>query len=247
MKKRRLKRYFSKSWRAIHRHANAYVQTQGGKKLHRMRVDIKQVFAIVHLLRACGHSSKIKLKALRRLYKTAGHIRDRLVGQQLLQGYQIEALAFKRGERKQLNRAFGKLLTSFLHKQEALHKHLLHQISSLKRSCVNREYAQQLQKAAQELAHKTGTTSWHSARRRVQFLTYLHPFASGTARSTGLVPNLYDLKELQQSLGQWHNIHGVETKLAHTKQAKPRLLRQLRTQRKELQRTVRVQYAGLLQ
>ncbi|HWB63732.1 MAG TPA: CHAD domain-containing protein [Chitinophagales bacterium] len=75
-----LKHYHRQRWRNILRLLPLYLQKQKAEDLHRLRVEIKKLTAIYHLLAYIHPAFSIQesLKQLDKIFKLSGKIRDRL-------------------------------------------------------------------------------------------------------------------------------------------------------------------------
>src|SRR5450432_3680523 len=95
LSKARQRKYFDKRWESLYKHFGLFFISQNPEELHRMRVEIKKINALLFFVQAGEKNS------LKKIFKHDGLIRNTQVNLQLITNYKIADNAFKK-EQQQL-------------------------------------------------------------------------------------------------------------------------------------------------
>jgi len=87
VKKGRQQKYFNKVWHSMLAHLYAFCETQKQEELHRFRVQVKKIKALLLFLQ--GLASVQHLKPLQSIFKHAGKIRSAHIHLRLIEQYQL--------------------------------------------------------------------------------------------------------------------------------------------------------------
>lgn len=174
-------------------HLKNYLKTQQQEELHRFRVQVKKLKALLILVDECNKSTLIAdFKPVKRVFKQAGKLRDSYISglNPGIQGADTVIQKFlNRGSkyRKSINRAYGELRGK---------------LCSAAPKKIRRFYEDQLQRIAAQLVARPSAQRLHDCRKRIKVLLYNYPLVRGELRQD-LDTSYLDL--LQEAIGNWHD------------------------------------------
>ena len=102
MKKKQEIKYFHKEWKQMNNHLEAFLATGDQEQLHKFRVQIKKLRAMLNLVEHTSHQPRLlrEFKPVRKIFKYAGNIRDAYTNLLLSERYQLKNEAFETGQQK---------------------------------------------------------------------------------------------------------------------------------------------------
>jgi len=210
MKKKEETKYLDKEWKQMNIHLKAFLESGDQEELHRFRVQIKKVKAMLSLFENTSrqHQDLLKgFKPVKEIFRYAGHIRDAYTNLQLSERYNLKNEAFETSQQKIIEEG----TTEFQHqgKKHLKHikdayKHLKKQLTSVHNSSIAEYYKKQLEEISANFAISAFNEDMHTNRKLIKILVYNHKLADKALN--GSVPfNTQYLDKLQGAIGEWHD------------------------------------------
>src|SRR5579862_614763 len=102
MKKKEEAKYLDKEWKEMNTHLACFLETGDQEALHKFRVQIKKLRAMLSLFEDTSNQPGLlkDFKAVRKIFKYAGHIREAHTNLQLGKLYHLKNDAFESGQQK---------------------------------------------------------------------------------------------------------------------------------------------------
>jgi CHAD domain-containing protein len=208
-------KYLDKEWKEMNTRLKAFLETGSQEELHKFRVQIKKLKAMLSLLEGTSkHSHLLKnFKPVKKIFKYAGQIRDAYVNLQLSEKYHIKNESFEAGQQKIIDKG----TTHFRHKGKKYLKNIKHTYKQLKKKLpkvhdgsVTEFYKEQLNQIAAGMAISSFTEDMHTNRKLIKILVYNHKLADKAINGSAHF-NIQYLDKLQEAIGKWHdNVVAVE-------------------------------------
>ncbi|WP_157977294.1 CHAD domain-containing protein [Taibaiella helva] len=214
MKRKKLEHYLDKEWQLAINGLESFVREGKGKALHRFRVQVKKIKALIQLLTYKRKKSRIKkaFKPLRCLFQQAGKIRD---AQLLLDlGGAHHAAGTLLHEQKQAMAAAAhdlrsKAKTSLRQVKKSRCK-LLRQLTKMHQHRIRIFYQDQLRIITEELSGKGAAGRLHNCRKQIKALLYNDKLVH---KALDVRLNRPYLKTLEKAIGSWHDHQLVARRL----------------------------------
>ena len=209
MKKKKEIKHLDKEWKAMNAHLANFLETGDQEALHKFRVQIKKLRAMVSLFEdASDQPGLLKgFKPVRKIFKHAGNIRDAHMNLQLAEMYAIKNEAFALSQQRIIEggavefRQNGKKFTRAI---KQAHKLLKKGLPAIGNHAIAGYYTKQLRAIATNLAVSGFTEDMHTNRKLIKILLYNHKLAENALN--GAVPfNAPYLDKLQEAIGKWHD------------------------------------------
>lgn len=209
MKKKEEEKHLDKEWELLDNYFIAFLTTGDQEALHKFRVQIKKIKALVTLIDGSNSESKLMdiFKPLKKIFRTAGVIRDAHINLQLGARYNFknevfeahQQLIIEQGVNDFLGKGkkFGKILKS-------VYKDLKKQISNVGDKLIAAYYKKQLEQIDVNFTVSGFNEDMHTNRKLIKILIYNYKLASKPL-SNELQIDIGYLDELQEALGQWHD------------------------------------------
>ena len=204
MKKKQLKQYLNKEWKAARQSLKGFVDEGEKEALHRFRVQVKKLRAFITL---AGKTSAAKglrkdFSPVRDIFQKAGTIRDAqlhiALGKEQKAGRDFIAkqqrLLYENIRRFRLK---GK---SYLKRTNKSHKQVDHHVKPLQDKAIRNYYNNQLHWVSENISGSTALL--HPCRKRLKVLIYDYKFAGKVLNQD--IDKDY-LKTLEKSIGDWHD------------------------------------------
>jgi CHAD domain-containing protein len=209
MKKKEEAKYFNKEWKEMSVHLDSFLATGDQEALHKFRVQIKKLRALLILFRdTSNHSGLLKdFKPARKIFKYAGHIREAHMNLQLAELYQLKNEAFESSQQKIIEEGTNEFQNNgkkFIKNIKETYKRLKKQLPQLNNNSIADYYKKQLEQIAVNLAVPGFTDDMHTNRKLIKILVYNHKLAE-KALDGPLLFNTAYLDKLQQAIGKWHD------------------------------------------
>lgn len=213
----------------ILRHLNAYSKTRNAEELHQLRVEIKTVNALIHLVDRCLKRSRLKthLVILKQIFEHAAKIRNAHIALKLTAGvtgkkFRSEQNSIQLGEWKK----FVWALKGYDKEVKALKDELLPLLKPVKNKQIEKWYKHELKKAA-EFLDETG--QYHNSRKRLKRLLYMIDLCP----PNHALNKLY-IEQLEDAIGKWHDATAVINLLKRKKAFKGAAAKKLKPEAAEL-------------
>ena len=190
-------------------HLKAFLASGDQEELHKFRVQIKKVKAMLSLFENTSkqHGLLKDFKPVRKIFKYAGQIRDAYTNLQLSARYKLKNELFETGQQKIIEEG----ITEFKHQGKNHIKHikdaykqLTKQLKGLDNSAIAYYYKKQLEEISGNFAVSGFTEDMHTNRKLIKILVYNHKLAD-KALNVSVPFNTVYLDKLQAAIGEWHD------------------------------------------
>lgn len=217
LKKARIEKAVEKRCDAIDAHMEDYCTTRDPEALHRLRVEVKKLQAMMVLIEACGGEGALHIKGFKKIYKQAGRIREAHVNLDLLAKHHIDSPAIVQEQERTIKEESAVFCASrHAYRHDVHHgKHALYDraFDIRKHQVVEFFKSRLLQLSAFFAPSFLNTGGLHETRKDVKNLLYIHALLPEGLAGDLHVHTAY-LDALQDKIGQWHDAVAVSTFLA---------------------------------
>src|SRR5258707_5502298 len=167
MKKKDEVKYLDKEWTEMNYHLAAFLETGDQEQLHRFRVQIKKLKAMLSLFESTSrrHGLLKDFKPIRKIFKYAGHIRDAHTNLQLSERYNLKNELFETGQQKIIEDGTNEFRLNgkkYLRNIKETHKQLKKQLPKIDDDLIAEYYKKQLEQIAGNLATTSFTEEMHN-------------------------------------------------------------------------------------
>ena len=209
MKKKEEAKYLDKEWKEMNAHLESFLETGDQEALHKFRVQIKKLRALLNLFEETSNQSGLlkDFKPVKKIFKYAGHIREAHLNLQLGELYHLKNEAFESGQQKIIEEGTTEFQNNgkkYIKNINETHKQLKKQLPHINNSSIADYYKKQLRQIAANLAVSGFTDDMHANRKLIKVLVYNHKLAE-KALDGSLPFNTTYLDKLQQAIGKWHD------------------------------------------
>jgi len=209
MKKKKEAKYLDKEWEEMNIHLKAFLETGNQEHLHKFRVQIKKLRAMLFLFENTSKEDGLMkcFKPVRKIFKHAGQIRDAHTNLQLSERYQLKNEQFEEGQQKIIEEGtleFQNNGPQFFKNIKTAHKHLKKNLQKVDDRLVADYYKQQLNNIATNLTVSGFTEDMHTNRKLIKILVYNHKLAEKALNGSPPFNTAY-LDKLQEAIGKWHD------------------------------------------
>jgi CHAD domain-containing protein len=209
MKKKKETKYLDKEWKVMNMHLKAFLETGDQEELHKFRVQIKKLGAMLRLFESTSkHNRLLKdFKPVKKIFKYAGHIRDAYTNLQLGLHYEFKNEAFETGQQTIIEngtREFQHQGKKYLKNIKETYKQVKKQLTRVDDSLIAEYYKKRLEEIAVNLTVSGFNEDMHTNRKLIKILVYNHKLAD-KALNGSLSFNSDYLDQLQNSIGKWHD------------------------------------------
>jgi CHAD domain-containing protein len=209
MKKKEEIKYFNKEWNQMNNHPEAFLENGDQEELHKFRVQIKKLRAMLNLIEHTSHKQRLlkKFKPVRKIFKYAGHIRDAHTNLLLGDRYKLKNEVFETGQQKIITdgivefQLHGK---KYLKNLKNSYKLLKKQLPKVGDDAITDFYKNQLEDISIKLQASNFDDEMHDNRKLIKILVYNQRLA-GSALDGSLHLNAEYLDKLQKAIGDWHD------------------------------------------
>ena len=218
LSRKKQKKYLTKKERDLLEQLRAYSESGDADALHRLRLDVKKVKAFVQMVKACSDKKTTRvfkdLGLLKKMFRQAGKVRDASNTIQLLEQQHWVPAAF-RVEQDELRVSavdeFRQQVGKYRKKGKKAGRRLLEDVNAIRTGCIRDWYAGQLIRIG--LLLTASGDQLHEARKKIKELLYVEKLLpSGLVESLRLDKDYLD--ELQERIGQWHDMAVIVTEYA---------------------------------
>jgi CHAD domain-containing protein len=207
MKKKEEKEYFNAEWKDMKTALKAYLETGDQDHLHKFRVEVKRLRAMLILADSAGNKSPLQkaFKPVRQVFKKAGDIRSAYINLELAKEYKVEDDAFVIAQNKQMEdaaNAFKLKGEKYTDKLKTTHKTIVDEIKPISDTHINQFYSKHLHRINDSLANLRFDDSLHQCRKWIKILIYNYKLVEPSLQ---LKLNEDYLHDVQSAIGDWHD------------------------------------------
>ncbi len=242
--KKRQKKHFDQAWKAMLEHLQNYYASLDPEDLHRFRVKAKKAQALLRYLHSGSRRKTVEntYQPVRNIFKQAGEIRSIQVHLVLLEEAGCTNLVFIRQQKRAL-RAATKLFCAqpafYLESIRTVCQTLNGHFHDIKKKRLARLFDKKIDNLGRSFADSEGSTSrWHSNRKTIKQLLFLHECLPGPIRRTIPLHTVY-LEQLAETIGQWHDVEMTLDLLPDAGGIQASSLDQLNRQHRQLKKDIR--------
>jgi CHAD domain-containing protein len=209
MKKKEETKFLDKEWKLMNAHLKAFLETGNQEDLHKFRVQIKKLKAMLSLIESTSrqHGLLRDFKPVRKIFQSAGHIRDAHTNLELSERYDLKNELFETGQQKIIEEGtteFQNQGRKYKKNIKETYKQLKKQLPRVDNDSITDYYKVQLEKIAVNLMASGFTEDMHTNRKLIKILVYNHKLAA-KALNGSLPFNTKYLDQLQEAIGKWHD------------------------------------------
>ncbi len=209
MKKKDETKYLDKEWVEINTRLEAFLETGDQEELHKFRVQIKKLRAMLLLFEKTSKENGLlkHFKPVRKIFKYAGNIREAHTNLELSARFGLKNELFESGQQKIIHEGTAEFRSKgreFLKDIKTAHQKIKKQIPKVDDSQIAAFYKKQLEQIAASLAISGFTEDMHANRKLIKILVYNYKLA-GQALDGKIPFNLAYLDKLQEAIGKWHD------------------------------------------
>jgi len=207
MKKKEEKEYFNTEWKDMKTALKAYLETGDQDDLHKFRVEVKRLRAMLILADSAGNKSSLQkeFKPVRQIFKKAGDIRNAYINLKLAKEYKVEDDAFVIDQNRQMEEAanaFKLKGEKYTDKLKAAHKVIEDRIKPISDTHISQFYSEHLHLISNSLADLRFDDSLHECRKWIKILLYNYKLVEPSLQ---LKLNEGYLHNVQCAIGDWHD------------------------------------------
>jgi CHAD domain-containing protein len=213
MKGREERKYFDKEWMEMKASLKSFLKTMQQEDLHRFRIQVKKIRALLILLESAAHKPKLTkyFIPVRKVFKQAGEIRSAYINLKISKAHQFNSELFVTGQYGLMEKAIIDFIDSSdknLKEIENSHKALKGRIQPVSNLHISLFYNDQLKKIADAFSQLQFDEGLHELRKRIKNLVYNHKLVH-MALNTEFNKNYLD--GIQTAIGDWHdNVLAIE-------------------------------------
>ena len=209
MKKKAEKNYLDEEWDRMILHLEGFIETGDQEQLHRFRVQVKKLRAMLLLLDFPSGRQKLSkdFKPIKKIFRHGGLIREAYLNLLLGGRYQLnneEFVLTMVNEMEANILAFKNNARKYLKIVKAVYTRLEGDLKPVANDRINEFYKIQLEQIALNLSELQFNEELHNCRKRIKILMYNRKIAQNALEGKLQVNTDY-LDELQNSIGDWHD------------------------------------------
>jgi CHAD domain-containing protein len=209
MRKKEEVNYLHKEWKQMDNHLEAFLETGDQEELHKFRVQIKKLRAMLNLFENASHKQQLlkKFKPVRKIFKYAGHIRDAHTNLLLGERYKLQNKIFESGQQKIIADGIVEFKSQgkkYLKNLKNSYKLLKKDLPKVTDASIADFYKNQLEEIATRLQGDNFEEEMHDSRKLIKILVYNQKMAD-KALNGSLGLNAGYLDKLQKAIGDWHD------------------------------------------
>jgi CHAD domain-containing protein len=209
LKRSNQKAYFTKRWKSIYAHLCAFQEYADTEELHRVRVEIKKLKALLLLDEKQFEKKKFQshFKLIDKLFDQAGKVRTAQMNLELMNQYGITSGKTDKEQTAILIRESAKLFSKLDHYLKYFAKKpgfFLHRFSSFSDKKIKKEFGEQLKSLAKTFEKQPKGKTLHNCRKEIKQLIYRTDILPEQLNRE-LNLNKQYLKKLEEKIGEWHD------------------------------------------
>ena len=226
--KRKLKKYTKQRLRRIRRYLNAYAAAPDHEILHKLRLEIKKLRALLKMLHY--QNAKFDQRKIfvpfKEIFKACGAIRDPYVMRTLSEKFTGEAFPSATENPRRI-RKFTKRAPEYIEQLQSIEKPFLREVKHVNTRSYRKYVKQKKQWLKRRLFPDFKKKQLHSSRRSIKDIGYLLDI---TKKKKTIHP-FYD--HASDIIGEWHDKRVLLNRLQDMDAFKPELREELQKRSKE--------------
>ncbi len=209
MNRKEENKHLNKEWKQINFHLNAFLETGNQEELHRFRVQIKKLKAMLTMFQH-GNKRQVLLKNFKpiaKIFKLAGNIRDAHTNMLLKEKYNIKNDLFEEGQQKIIENGISQFKekgSKYLKRIKEVQADIKKNLSNIEDKAIADFYKIKLEIIAKKLAVPNFNEDMHYNRKIIKTLVYNHKLANKALNGIVTINSEY-LDKLQDVIGEWHD------------------------------------------
>lgn len=209
MKRKKEIKYLDKEWNEMNSRLKAFVETGEQEELHKFRVQIKKLRAMLRMIEEASADRDLKkdFKPVKEIFKTAGHIREAHTNLELSERYHLKNENFETAQQRIIEEGTHNFKNSgenFFKNIRHAHKKLKKHLHRIGNNRIAQYYQTQLEHISANLAVSGFSEDMHTNRKLIKILVYNRKLA-GKALNGSVKFNTAYLDQLQEAIGKWHD------------------------------------------
>jgi CHAD domain-containing protein len=216
--KKRQRRYLTEKEQQWLQELVVFDQSRDEKALHRLRLEIKKIRALVELAKAqSGKRAAGHFRGLKEMFRQAGVIRDAGSQVRYLEERHLLSPEFRERQTRSIGLAgdvFAGHIRQFRRKGKKAAKRIRTEMQSIHAGRIQRWYAREIIRTGilltgsgdplQAKDEDEGYDPLHEARKKIKTLLYVHKLLP-VEMAERIRLNTGYLDQLQEAIGQWHD------------------------------------------
>lgn len=241
MKKKEEKEYFNAGWKDMKTALKAYLEAGEQDDLHKFRVQVKMLRAILILADSNGHKAQLQkeFKPVRQVFKKAGEIRNAHINLKLAKEYKVENDAFVLEQNKLMEdtaNAFRLKGEKYIEKLKLAYKAIEDKIKPISDVHINQFYSEKLHHINDSLVNIRFDNNLHECRKWIKILIYNYKLVQPSLQ---LKINEDYLQDVQTAIGNWHDNILARELFATNELTDPALIARIDRKHTKLENSIR--------
>jgi len=197
-------------WKRTCRYLDAIKTVSDAESIHKFRLEVKKIEALIFLLRKCEYHEKLRFRLThtRKLFKHLGSIRTAMLNLRMLESYNLNHPEFVETQRKELDSRFVEFIAfkaTYLSRIRKELEKLGEALPGIDTRSINKAYIKLYRATSRFFSEEIQEEKLHDLRKRIKFLIYTAPLP-GKKTKKAIGPGLEHLNLLQEKIGQWHDV-----------------------------------------
>ena len=209
LKKEKLEKWIKKRIQVISDHLTSYCSKREEEDLHKIRVEIKKLRALIYLVRKTGGKKhKTEKQLLKDVFKHAGRIRDAQLQLHFISELHIEDPGFLYEDLKSIEREDHLLMLradEYLYNIKKVQKGLLKKLDEIDLQEAESLGKMEWDKILYFLLASVDVDRMHDERKKIKQLMYMLRILPDEVPET-LAIDLKFLDDLADKIGKWHDL-----------------------------------------
>ncbi|MDQ3108375.1 MAG: CHAD domain-containing protein [Bacteroidota bacterium] len=210
--------------------------------LHRLRVEIKKIKAILLLQKGSFNDEKLpdEFSKVRKVFRKAGAIRAAALNIDMLKQHKIRSPEMKRIQSltiKNESKRFRSQTDVYRKKISKSLRFFQRRIINIKDESILLLFRHELNQLSGFFRARLGTNQLHDCRKKLKNLLYVFDSLSPAIAKKIKLNKLY-LKKLEEAIGQWHDVTDLIELMRKNGYTTARLPHELITERQRLRKNV---------
>jgi CHAD domain-containing protein len=206
--KKRQQQYFRQRWENIMHHFGQFAKRTNANDIHKLRVELKKIRALIVLRESVGiRFSAHAKKLVRALFKQAGKIRDAQVSAQLVKQMGAGSADFflhQRNAVEKESKRFVKLVSKHTDELIETNAAAWRKLSAIPFSDVKKYVGKTMRTLKKAYRPRLKQADLHESRKLIKRLVYLDSLLKEKDRKL-LKQNIELLRNLEEEVGKWHD------------------------------------------
>ena len=202
-------KYLNKEWKRINIHLNMFLETGDQEELHKFRVQIKRLKAMLIMFQHANKKQALlkDFKPLAKIFKLAGNIREAHTNLLLKEKYNIKNESFEVDQQKIIETGiiqFKEKGNRYIKIIKEVQANIKNNLSKIEEETIADFYKNKLQIIAEKLEIPHFNEDLHYSRKIIKTLVYNHKLANKALNGSVAINSDY-LDKLQNTIGEWHD------------------------------------------